>query len=134
MGYVEDSLVPGESLWYRAHISKLIFLPGLILCVVLVGFLLLPFEYVTYRSTEMAITNRRVITKRGVFSRRTWEMNLAKIENVNVEQGVFARMFGYGRVTITGTGATRETFGSVANPLGFRKALTEAQVATQPIS
>lgn len=127
MGYVETSLVPGETVLYRARLSKFIFLPGLVLLVIVIGVLFLAWEWLTYRSTEMAITNRRVLIKRGVITRHTFEMNLTKIENVHVEQGPLARLLGYGSVTITGTGSTHEKFGFIANPLGFRRAITDAQ-------
>jgi uncharacterized membrane protein YdbT with pleckstrin-like domain len=52
-------------------------------------------------------------------------MNLNKIETVNVEQSVIARMLGYGTITVIGTGGTRETFSHIAHPLEFRKKFIE---------
>ena len=72
-------------------------------------------------SSEFAITNRRVVIKVGLFSRRTFEMNLSKIESVNVDQSLLGRMLGYGTITLIGTGGTKETFGSIAAPLEFRR-------------
>ncbi|WP_293893710.1 PH domain-containing protein [Flavobacterium sp.] len=76
-------------------------------------------------SDEFAITNRRVIVKTGLISRKTFEMNLSKIESVNVDQGILGRIFGYGTITIVGSGGTRETFPKIQNPLGFRKKFQE---------
>ena len=46
--------------------------------------------------TEFVVTDRRVIFKRGILARHTVEMNVSKIESVDVEQGLGARLLGYG--------------------------------------
>jgi uncharacterized membrane protein YdbT with pleckstrin-like domain len=76
-------------------------------------------------SSEFVITNRRIIIKTGIISRNTFEMNLSKIESVNVDQSFFGRIFGYGSMTIIGTGGTRESFHNISKPLEFRKAFQE---------
>jgi len=75
--------------------------------------------------SEFAITNRRVIIKKGFIARDTFEMNLSKIESVNVDQSVMGRILNYGSMTIIGAGGTRETFHKIARPLDFRKAFQE---------
>ena len=75
--------------------------------------------------SEFVITNRRIIIKTGLVARKTIEMNLSKIESVNVDQSVVARILGYGSITIIGTGGTRETFHNISNPIEFRKAFQE---------
>ncbi len=72
--------------------------------------------------SEFVITNRRIIIKTGLIARRTVEMNLSKIESVNVDQSVMGRILGYGSITIIGTGGTKETFHIISKPLEFRKA------------
>ena len=74
---------------------------------------------------EFAVTNKRVIVKTGLISRRTLEMNLSKIESVNVDQSIMGRILGYGTITIIGTGGTRESFPKIAEPLLFRKKFQE---------
>ena len=56
-------------------------------------------------ATEIVVTDRRVIFKRGLLSRHTVEMNVSKIETVDVEQGLSGRIWGYGTLLIRGTGA-----------------------------
>jgi len=75
--------------------------------------------------SEFVITNRRIIIKTGFIGRRTFEMNLSKIETVNVDQSIMARIFNYGIITIIGTGGTKEIFHNIAKPLEFRKAFQE---------
>jgi uncharacterized membrane protein YdbT with pleckstrin-like domain len=76
-------------------------------------------------SDEFAITNKRVIIKTGLISRKTFEMNLSKIESVNVDQGILGRILGYGTIGIVGSGGTKEVFPNIKNPLGFRKKFQE---------
>lgn len=71
-------------------------------------------------STEMAVTNRRVVVKTGLASRKTIEMLLNKIESIEVNETGAGRVFGYGSITLIGTGGTSEPFHLVSNPLQFR--------------
>ncbi len=74
---------------------------------------------------EYGITNKRVIIKTGLIARDTLEMNLSKIESVNVDQSVLGRILGFGSITIIGTGGTRKTFNRISNPIQFRKNFQE---------
>jgi uncharacterized membrane protein YdbT with pleckstrin-like domain len=75
--------------------------------------------------SEFVITDRRIIIKTGFIARNTFEMNLSKIESVNVDQSVMGRILNYGSMTIIGSGGTRETFHNISRPLAFRKAFQE---------
>jgi uncharacterized membrane protein YdbT with pleckstrin-like domain len=128
--YVDNNLLAGEKVVYRAHISLwslalLIFL-GLLLLVVVVGLVFLAIAWIRYRTTEFAVTDRRIIAKSGLISRRTAEMFLDKVESLNVDQTVVGRLFDYGTVTVRGTGATLEPFRSISAPLELRKRFMEA--------
>jgi uncharacterized membrane protein YdbT with pleckstrin-like domain len=74
--------------------------------------------------TEIGVTNKRVIYKRGVISRYTAEMNMDKIETVLVDQTLMGRIFDYGAITIKGSGASIETLRRIAEPLALRAAIT----------
>ena len=76
-------------------------------------------------TSEFAITNKRVIIKTGLISRKTIEMNLQKIESVNVNQSILGRILGYGDIQIVGTGGTRESFKRIKKPITFRKKFQE---------
>lgn len=73
--------------------------------------------------TEIVVTNHRVIYKRGLMARHTVEMNVSKIETVDVEQSLWGRLFGYGDVVIRGTGGTFEPLVGIASPLQLRNAI-----------
>jgi len=117
--YVDSTLVKDEHVVYETKLHWIIFisLKGL-----LTLFIAPLIEYLT---SEFAITNKRVIVKVGLISRKTLEMNLQKIETVNVNQSILGRILNYGTVTIVGTGGTKEPFHYIANPLKFRKKFQE---------
>lgn len=71
-------------------------------------------------ATEMAVTNRRVVIKTGLASRKTIEMLLNKVESIEVSETAMGRMLGFGTVVMIGTGGTSEPFHKVARPLEFR--------------
>lgn len=79
-------------------------------------------------ATEMALTNKRVIVKTGITTRRTIEMVLSRIESIVIEEPTLGRMLGYGTVIIRGTGGTPEVFEKIAHPLEFREHV-QSQIA-----
>ncbi len=81
--------------------------------------------------TEMAVTNKRVIVKSGLVDRRTTEILLSRIESVVVDEPALGRIFGYGTVTVRGTGGTPEIFEKIQHPLKFREQV-QSQIAGGP--
>lgn len=73
--------------------------------------------------TELAVTNRRVIYKRGFLSRYTVEMNMNKIETIDVEQSILGRLLGFGTIRLRGTGQGIENLTQIASPLELRSAI-----------
>jgi len=71
-------------------------------------------------ATEMAVTNRRVVIKTGLASRKTIEMLLNKVESIEVSETSAGRILGYGTIVVIGTGGTPQPFHKVAHPLEFR--------------
>ena len=117
--YVNTSLIRDENVVYETKNHWIIFIS-------LQSFLTLFISpLIENWTSEYAITNKRVIIKIGLISRKTLEMNLSKIESVNVDQSIFGRLLGYGAITIIGTGGTRETFSALANPIQFRRVFQE---------
>src|SRR5271154_2253834 len=87
----------------------------------LVAVILFGIGLIKRNATEMAVTNKRVIVKTGLASRRTVELLLTRIESVVVEEPFIGRMLGYGTVILRGTGGTPEVFPQIAPPLRFRE-------------
>lgn len=82
-------------------------------------------------ATVMALTNKRIIIKSGIATRRTIELLLSKIESIVVEEPAMGRLLGYGTVIIRGTGGTPEAFERIARPLEFRERVQSELAAAQ---
>jgi len=130
MSYIDESLVPGEVVLHRARVSwwsqlGMVVL-GVLLLVVVVGLFFLAAAWIKVHSTELAITNRRVIAKFGFIKRDTVEINLEKVEALRVEQGFWGRVLNFGTILMTGTGGSIEPIPNIADPLVFRRKFMEA--------
>ena len=125
MGYIEDNLIRGERIGYRAQVHWGSLLPGILLLPVVIGLVPLISASIARATTELAVTNKRVVFKTGWLNRSTFEMHLDKIENIHIEQSVFARGLDYGTIVISGTGGTRQAFAHIAAPLALRRAIYE---------
>jgi len=87
------------------------------------GILLLLGAWIRRRATEIVVTDRRVILNHGLLTRHTLEMNMSKIEMVDVQQSLAGRIWGYGTVVIRGTGADIEPLVGIGSPLQIRNAI-----------
>ncbi len=118
--------LPGAILLYYALTGKGIE-PGTLhvmegggIALLVCGVVAILMGMVRRNATEMAVTNRRVVIKSGLASRKTIEMLLNKVESIEVSEPAFGRMLGYGTIVVIGTGGTPEPFHKVAHPLEFR--------------
>ena len=97
---------------------------GIAVLLAIVGLLHLLARWIVRATTEYGVTSLRVVQKRGVLSLHTVEMNLDKVESVDVDQSLFGRMLGYGMVDIHGVGSRWDPIVGIEDPLGFRNAIT----------
>lgn len=147
MSYVDSNLMTGESVVYRAKTHWFLFIFPIIILgigaslaisgdtsfgniVLLVGGIMLIRAFMEYISTEFAVTTKRIIAKKGLIRRSTVELNHSKVEALNVNQGVFGRIFGYGTVTVNGA-AQSTGIPHIASPMEFRKQAHETIDNTQ---
>jgi len=154
MGYVERNLLPEEHVVYRTRLHWLpyvmpvvIMLAGIAAFVILgkedgtktgaivgaipfvVGFVIWFVRWIRVNTSEFAVTSKRVVVKLGIMHRRTLELLLRQVEAIEVEQGLMGRIFGYGTITLVGTGGTKEPFHGIAHPLEFRRQVQTASGA-----
>jgi uncharacterized membrane protein YdbT with pleckstrin-like domain len=159
--YIKKTLTTGEQVIYQAKVHPAIYvamIPTFLILEVLIYyvfiynfksnginpgimayvFLLLPFLVFTHswliiKTTELALTNRRVISKTGIFTQKTSELQIGQIESVQVEQGIVGRMLNYGSVMVKGTGGGASPAPGIVAPFDFRKAVQELthQTASQ---
>ena len=136
MSYIDDSLIAGEKVLHRARVSWWTLagriLLGLLLLVVVVGLYFLIEAWIRRRTTEIAITNKRIIAKFGFIQRHTVEINLDKVEALRVEQGFWGRLLGYGTLFISGAGSAVAPMAGIADPLEFRRKFMEATDRAAP--
>jgi uncharacterized membrane protein YdbT with pleckstrin-like domain len=128
--YVTDSLVQNEHVVYEGSLSGWAhffhILLGIVLIPIVVGVVILIGLWIKFRSTELAVTNRRVIAKFGFIRRHTFELNIDRVEAIQVEQGITGRIFGYGTLRIAGAG-NFDPIPNVRAPMDFKKAVLESQ-------
>ena len=74
-------------------------------------------------TTEIVVTDRRILFKEGFLRRRTMEMNMSKVETVDVVQSIPGRIFNYGTILIRGTGSSYEPLSLIGDPLTLRNAI-----------
>jgi uncharacterized membrane protein YdbT with pleckstrin-like domain len=130
--YVEGALVKDEKLVRLGHISlwslwHLIALGVILLPAFGLGLIVLVQAYVRYKTTELAITTKRVIVKHGFVRRRTIEININKVESIQVDQEILGRLFNFGTLVISGAGNPQAPVAGISNPMEFRRAFIEAQ-------
>ena len=154
MSYLQSVLQPGETVIRIGKIHWITYLPGALVLVVAAivgidagtrqallhfapkmeaplayvllaaGLLLLIRAWFHQWTTEIAVTDRRVIQKTGFISRNTAEMNVHQVERVEVMQSILGRIFGYGSIEIHGTGQGLEGLEMVSDPLALRTSIT----------
>lgn len=95
------------------------------------GALEILFAYIRQISTELVITNQRVIAKHGFVSTTSYELMLMKVEGATIDQSVLGRMLGYGTLMVKGTGGGISPIDHVANPYIFHNHLMTAIHAAQ---
>ena len=148
--YIKDTLTPGEQVQYHAKVHPALYvamIPAFLLLEAVFAWALLgqglgerfPISWLLFlcpllvfaqswleiNTTELALTNRRVISKTGVISQQTSELQVDQIESVEVKQGLFGRILNYGTVTVKGTGGGAAPAPGIVDPLKFRKAVQE---------
>ena len=129
--YTDGTLVKGEKIIVNNKNSKwhlygmiALAVSGLATSMIIVGipFLIIgTYGVIAYYYTEFAVTNKKVLAKSGIISRKTDELQLKKIEGCDVKQGIFGRMLGYGDIVVSGTGSQQVVFWNIDNPLAVKK-------------
>src|SRR5262249_55876884 len=83
-------------------------------------------------TTEIAVTNHRLIYKRGLFRRLAADLQLRAIEQVGLEQGFFARLLNMGRVQVHGTGVDDVNLPVISDPVALQRSIQEAMGSYTP--
>jgi len=147
MTFIEKNLANSERIIYRAKLHWWIYGRGVLLLLLgivvfalwgktvvveiaagllaLIGLVTLLSAYIRASASEFAVTNRRIMMKTGIASRRLTELQLNRSEGLIIDQGIIGRMFNYGTIIIR-TGGLEETFSPVADPYEFKRQINNA--------
>lgn len=133
--YVESTLSDGETIKFTAKVSLWSLLPLFILGLILLplyglGLIFWIWAAIRYFTTEMAVTDRKIIAKTGFISRNTVELLLSKVESIRVDQSILGRMLNYGSIVVAGAGNPQAPIPGIASPLEFRKNFVAVQEET----
>jgi uncharacterized membrane protein YdbT with pleckstrin-like domain len=132
MSYVSRRLALGETVQYEGKFHWIQkawpWVALLVLGVLVVGVIIWLVELVRMGTTQMVVTNRRVLLKKGFFSIKLDELTLGSIEGSHVDQSIFGRIFGYGKLTLRGRGETQLLFPTMDRPGAFRAAIEDARM------
>lgn len=131
MSYIEKSLSKGEEVyqvfphhWMVKFAIAIHFTLALLTIIWLIPAILI---WLNWRSTEQGVTNKRVIFKHGIISRKTDEIRLSAIESIFINQGIFGRIFGYGTITVTGRGQGDVKLKWMSDPLRVKREIENAE-------
>lgn len=145
MGYVENNLMKNEKIVYQAQYHWWIFVRPVIfmifglafftsgeegsaktvgLIIVLLSLVGLLWQFIRKKTSEFVVSNKRVVLKAGVIGQNINEVVLSKAEGMNINQGLFGRIFGFGSIIVTSGGATN-SYHTISDPLRFRKEINE---------
>lgn len=131
MRYIDESLAPGEVIIRRGEWPTVFWVGAwaalIVLGIAIVGIFIFLRAAIIMRTTDFAVTNKRVVVKRGWLNRRTAELAVESVEGVSLDQSLIARVFGFGRVVVTGTGDATLVFPPMAQPVAFRRAIETAR-------
>lgn len=130
--YIDGALIKDEKVIYTGRVSLWSLAPLIALGLLTIGFFGLGLifwimAFIRYKTTELAFTNKRVIAKSGFISRKTVELNIGKVESIQVDQGVLGRIFNYGTLAISGAGNPQVPIPGISDPMSFRRAFMESQ-------
>jgi uncharacterized membrane protein YdbT with pleckstrin-like domain len=130
MSYIAQALAPGEQVRATARLHWMLWARAwgalIVLGIVLVGVWIFVRQLIFNLTTEIAVTDRRLIRKFGFLERRVLDMGLESIESVQIDQDFWGTVFGYGRLTIHGTGDDSWVTPLIADPVGFRRDIEAA--------
>jgi len=159
MSYVKDVIQPGEKILVDGRLSWVLYVPAILYLIA--GLVLIAVEnafwpwyqplvmfgtvavfgiltlgslasaWFKWWTTEIAVTNKRIIYKTGFINRHTEEMNMDKVSSVDVDQSIWGRFFDFGTIRILGAGGAGrdknepgiERLDKVGSPIKLRNAI-----------
>lgn len=115
-------IAPGENIIYEPKLSKIAYFN--------LG------RLIRNLTTTIFVSDKRFFHSHGWIHRHAHEIVIGKVESILVEQGLWGRIFNYGTIKVSGTGAGTIVLRFIKRPLEFQRqvrAIQGAGTGTQPI-
>ena len=111
---------------YRAHLGLLVW--GVLLAPVGIGLILLARAWYLVASTRYRLTSQRLFAQTGLIAKNLEEVELFRVKDVTLSQGMLDRMLGTGTVTVLSTDDTapRLALAGIRDPLAAKEAIRTA--------
>ena len=142
MGYIDNYLMNGEQVIYRARLHNIVYTPPIlallcfsVVCICFPAIETLALFFVVaaiclgwavriYGGRQFVLTSKRVIVKEGIIKRKSNELMLRKCESIQVAQSIMGRLFNYGTVFVT-TGEATNQYDMIKSPIIFSTKINE---------
>lgn len=135
MGYVDETIGVNEKIVYIVKFHWIYTLSALLYLfffgIFIIGIIIFFKMMINKWTTERVLTNSRYIQKNGWIARKTEEISIYKIEEVDLSQTILGRVLGYGSISISGTGSGNIILNSIDDPLLFQKNLNNLRFNNQ---
>lgn len=103
-----------------------VFIRNISIGIIVLGAFLLVATYIRQISTELVVTDQRVIAKHGFIATTSYELMMTKVEGATIDQTISGRLLGYGTLMVKGTGGGISPIDHVADPYRFHAHLMTA--------
>ena len=150
MSYIDKNLMKDEHIIYRSKRHWVVFLwPAIwfvflsILLIkkgfsssgnelfIVVAVLPVIVSYINVKTSDIGLTDKRVIFNAAFIRRNSFEVSLDTIKSIQVIQGVVAKILGFGSIEILRTNGIRDTFHRIDAPFVFIKKVQDQISAVQ---
>lgn len=121
MSFINDTLEPGELVAYKARVSPFAYLFPLLFILTMMT----PGKLTSLLSTELALTEKRVVGKVGMFRRRHITWPHGKVDIVRVQKGLLGGLFNFGTVTFLSRDGGKVKFYGISRPLELQRRAEE---------
>lgn len=105
--YAESNLAKNEQIIVKAKKSIVAMFP----------------HFIRFLTTELALTNKRVVGKIGFIRTHSVTSALNKIQNISVSSGLIGKIFNYGKIKIETAGSEPVCFYGIKKPEEFKRAI-----------
>ncbi|WP_347473227.1 PH domain-containing protein (plasmid) [Acinetobacter thermotolerans] len=133
--YIEENLARDEKIIIKAQVTwlsqfwYLLFGVLFILAAIpsknsiffLLGVIFIAVAAIHVITTELALTNRRIIAKSGLIRRNTIELKVNRVESLGVDQSILGRVLNFGSIIVKGVGGSNAPIPYIARPMEFRQ-------------